>query len=584
MNASDPYLQKQMKRKKMLKKRWTMLGLGVIILLVTVVLLAVGLSRKKTKTADSNPQADSETIRSVCNSTNYPDTCVATLSAYDGAGNASAKDLVGIAMNIALQGVNTSLQLVETFLKLEQNVTINAALQDCLDNLANAIDQINISLSHFSSFSLTTLLETLTEIQTSMSSALTFQTTCNEDGFAGITGDSSDEIGRDGEYVKQLLSNALALSNILSSLENELSQWKHAIPSRRLLSVPHDEPIPLSDVAASFPEWVSHGSRKLLQANISILPNVTVAHDGSGQFVRIQDAVNAAPNKSSSYYVIKIKAGIYNESVTIPKTVTNLMLVGDGAEKTIITGSKNVGQPGITTFNSATVVVEGNGFLARNLTIQNTAGAAMHQAVALRVSADQVVLYGCSLAGYQDTLYTHTLRQFYKECTISGTVDFIFGNSAAIFQDCTLVARVPLAGQQNTFTAQGRLDKFQNTGLSFHRCNVGGTPDLQRAIMNYTTFLGRPWKIYSRTAFMLSSLSSVVDPTGWLEWNGAPVVPGTLFYGEYNNIGAGAATSKRVNWSTVMNENQAEKFTVSSLIQGNNWIPTTQISFIGALS
>lgn len=102
--------------------------------------------------------------------------------------------------------------------------------------------------------------------------------------------------------------------------------------------------------------------------------------------------------------------------------------------------------------------VSGEGFVARGLTFENAAGPEQHQAVALRVESDRSAFYSCSILGHQDSLYTHSLRQFYKDCTIAGTVDFIFGNSAAVFQTCSIVVRVrkivPGGSSTSTLTAQ----------------------------------------------------------------------------------------------------------------------------------
>lgn len=116
----------------------------------------------------------------------------------------------------------------------------------------------------------------------------------------------------------------------------------------------------------------------------------------------------------------------------------------------------------IRTFDAA---VSGDRFIAVDVTFRNTAGPEKHQAVALRSNADLSTFYRCSFEGYQDTLYVHSLRQFYRECEIYGTVDFIFGNAAAVFQSCNLYARKPMAAQKNAFTAQGRTDPNQNTGI-----------------------------------------------------------------------------------------------------------------------
>lgn len=124
-------------------------------------------------------------------------------------------------------------------------------------------------------------------------------------------------------------------------------------------------------------------------------------------------------------------------------------------------------------------VVYGERFVAMGITFQNTAGPEKHQAVAVRNNADISTFYRCSFEGYQDTLYAHSLRQFYRECDIYGTVDFIFGNAAAIFQKCNLYARRPMPNQKVAVTAQGRTDPNQNTGISIHNCTVAAAPDFQ---------------------------------------------------------------------------------------------------------
>lgn len=228
----------------------------------------------------------------------------------------------------------------------------------------------------------------------------------------------------------------------------------------------------------------------------------------------------------------------------------------------------------------------GTGFIAKDITFQNTAGPSKHQAVALRIGADHGVIYHCQIIGYQDTLYVHSQRQFYRECDIYGTVDFIFGNAAVVIQKCNIYARKPMPNQKNTITAQNRKDPNQNTGISIHASNILATSDLEASKGSIPTFLGRPWKMYSRTVYMLCYMGDHINPRGWLEWSGSFALS-TLYYGEYMNTGPGAGLAQRVKWPgyrVIKLETEANKFTVSQFIYGSAWLPSTGVAFLAGLS
>ncbi|KAL5728192.1 pectinesterase [Ranunculus cassubicifolius] len=329
-----------------------------------------------------------------------------------------------------------------------------------------------------------------------------------------------------------------------------------------------------------FPDWVNPGDRKLLQA-AAPKANLVVAKDGSGNFRTVKQAFDAAAKrKGTGRFVIYVKAGVYSENVVAGSKVKNVMLVGDGIGKTILTGSKSVGG-GSTTFASATFSITGGGFIARGVTFRNTAGAANHQAVAMRSGSDLSVFYRCSFEGYQDTLYAHSQRQFYKECNVYGTVDFIFGNSAVVLQNCNIYCRKPIKGQQCTITAQGRMDKNQNTGISIHNSQLLATSDLGAT----PSYLGRPWKQYSRTVYMQTFMGRHINPAGWLPWNGNFALS-TLYYGEYRNTGPGSSTARRVKWGgyrVITNPAEASRFTVGSFLAGRSWLPGTGVPFTSGL-
>ncbi|CAI0427898.1 unnamed protein product [Linum tenue] len=303
---------------------------------------------------------------------------------------------------------------------------------------------------------------------------------------------------------------------------------------------------------------------------------LTVAVDGSGNFTSIGEAIEFAPDNSEYRTIVVVRAGVYAENVEIPRNKPNIVLIGDGADVTIVTGNRSVAD-GWTTFRSATLAVSGDGFLARDITIQNTAGPEKHQAVALRMNADLVAMYRCAISGYQDTLYAHSFRQFYRECDISGTVDFIFGNAAAVFQACDIITRRPLPGQFTVVTAQSRDSPDQDTGISIHNCSIIPADDML-AIRSY---LGRPWRAYSRTVVMESWIDGFVDPAGWTQWSAAEDDRKTLYYAEFDNYGPGSGTDSRVAWPGfhVMDYDEAYNFTVSYFITGDEWLASTSFPY-----
>ncbi|KAL3740672.1 hypothetical protein ACJRO7_021878 [Eucalyptus globulus] len=433
-----------------------------------------------------------------------------------------------------------------------------AALADCVELMEMSVDRLEDSTRSLQE------QKSSADVHTWLSSSLTNYITCL-DGFEGSSSAKSS--------IKPILSDLI--SRARTSLAMFVST---SSPEGR-------RPDVLESLIGDFPSWVTRKDHRLLQSLVNAVnADVVVAKDGTGKFKTVKEAIAAAPSKVQTRYVIYVKKGTYKENVEVAKTKTNIMLVGDGMDSTVITGSLNV-IDGATTFNSATVAVNGDGFIAQDIWFQNTAGPQKHQAVALRVSADKSVINRCRIDAYQDTLYTHTSRQFYRDSYITGTVDFIFGNAGVVFQNCNLVARKPMSGQSNMVTAQGRTDPNQNTGISIQSCNMTASSDLVPVKGSIKSYLGRPWKEYSRTVVMQSNIGDHIDPTGWSVWSGDFALK-TLYYGEYMNKGPGAGTSKRVNWPgyhVITSATEANKFTVAELIQGGTWLKSSGVSYTEGL-
>lgn len=216
--------------------------------------------------------------------------------------------------------------------------------------------------------------------------------------------------------------------------------------------------------------------------------------------------------------------------------------------------------------------------MAQSLGFRNTAGPEKQQAVALRVHSDRSIFVNCRMEGYKGTLYALAHRQFYRSCYITGTVDFIFGDAAAVFQNCMIYMRKPLESQQNVMTAQGRADKRETTGTVLQNCKILADDKLAPEKAKFKSFLGRPWKEYSRTVIMESEIGDHIQAEGWKEWIGDKGLD-TLYYAEFNNKGPGSNTKDRVKWGgyKILKRDEALKFTVGPFLQGEDWLKAADV-------
>nr|GEW45676.1 pectinesterase/pectinesterase inhibitor PPE8B-like [Tanacetum cinerariifolium] len=467
-----------------------------------------------------------------------------------------------------IQTVRDVIGIVSQFSGGIGDFRLSNAVSDCLDLLDFSADQLTWTISVPSTGGKYNRTGNKgADMRTWVGGALGNQETCM-DGFEGTN----------NVLVKNLVAGSL---NQVTSLVRDI-----------LAMIVADNYLPSANDAP--PGWLKPKDRKLIQSN-NIEADAVVAADGSGNFTKIMDAVAQVPDYNTRRFVIYVKKGVYNEYVEIGKKKTNVMMVGDGMDLTIISGNHNF-VDGWTTYRSATFAVKGTGFIARDIRFENTAGPEKHQAVAFRSDSDLSVVFRCAIIGYQDTLYAHSMRQFYRDCLIKGTVDFIFGDGVVVFQNCQILARKGLATQKNTITAQGRKEPTQPSGFSIQFSNISVDPaDLQTNINTSTgnstnniaplTYLGRPWKLYSRTIIMQSQISGLIQPQGWLEWNGEFALD-TLYYGEYMNYGQGAGLGSRVTWPGlhVFNDStQANNFTVAQFLLGNSWLPSTGVKYTAGL-
>lgn len=268
-------------------------------------------------------------------------------------------------------------------------------------------------------------------------------------------------------------------------------------------------------------------------------------------------------------------------NVIIDKKKPNIFMYGDGIARTIVTGRKNFGKMNIGTMHTATFANEAPGFIARSMTFRNEAGPEGHQAVAFRGMGDKMALFDCSFEASQDTLYYQNFRQFYRNCRIYGTIDFIFGKGDALIQDSEIVVRKPMPTQFNTVTADGREIKRGSNGLVIQNCRIVPDNYLYDVRFQIPTWLGRPWTKEALTVVMQSELADFIRPEGWKLWDGASNHKTCEMF-EYANRGPGARTDRRnkdfLKWR-VISPAEAAKYTAGQFLDGAQWLPQTGVPY-----
>ena len=288
---------------------------------------------------------------------------------------------------------------------------------------------------------------------------------------------------------------------------------------------------------------------------------IVVAQDSSGDFVKIQDAVDAAKAFPDKRITIFVKNGVYHEKVRIPEWNNLLSLIGEDAEQTIIIWEDyfdKIDRGRNSTFFTWTLLVEADDFYAENLTVINAAGE-VGQAVALHVEGNRCVFKNCRFLGNQDTVYLtgENGHHYFSGCKITGTTDFIFGSSTVFFSQCEIVSKA------NSYITAASTSKNKSFGFVFSECKLTADENVE------LVYLGRPWRMYAKTVFLNCELGKHIATEGWHDWN-KPEAQITSFYAEFKNTGVGAITCSRVKWSHQLSDEEAKNYTPENVL--GEWV------------
>jgi pectinesterase len=311
--------------------------------------------------------------------------------------------------------------------------------------------------------------------------------------------------------------------------------------------------------------------------------HVTVAEDGSGSFTTVQAAIDAVAAGGT----VSVKPGTYREVITVPAGKTGITLRGTTGKASDVvvdydnaSGTKKPDGSTYGTTGSATATIAANGFTATALTFRNSFDRAAHpeitatQAVAVKATGDRMVFDNVTFLGHQDTLYADTAaagtvgRQYYRGCSISGDVDFLFGRATAVFDRVTITA-LDRGSNPNGYLTAASTRRATPYGFLIVGSRVVSTA------ANASVHLGRPWHpggdvdAVAQVVVRDTVLPAAIKPAPWTDMSGFSWRDARFF--EYHNSGPGAGTgADRPQLSTA----QAATFTAQRyLAGGDGWNP-----------
>jgi pectinesterase inhibitor-like protein len=288
-------------------------------------------------------------VTAFCQSTPYPSACETALSSpASGGSTSSTRDPFAASVQFAMSRAASARTLARNLSssRRHRGAPPSSGMEDCAELLDISLDQLGDALAAATGDA--------DGVTTWLSAALTNQGTC-ADSLAA----ESDSAGREAVRARvsaltQFIGTALALH--VNKLKSDGSGGADSPP-------PSEAPTATPPMT-TFPSWVSQHDRKLLHSPAdSVMTDAVVALDGSGTHRSINEAIAAVTTAakggrggggSGGRKVIHVKAGRYEESVTISSKQKNVVLMGDGKGKTIIVGHKSAAD-GYTTYATATV-------------------------------------------------------------------------------------------------------------------------------------------------------------------------------------------------------------------------------------
>ena len=295
------------------------------------------------------------------------------------------------------------------------------------------------------------------------------------------------------------------------------------------------------------------------------IQSIIVAKDGSGKYTKVKAALDAIPSGNTKPINIFIKKGVYKERLVLDTRKDFVSMTGESATNTILTydnHARKVLPDGdtVNTWNSASFFIYADNFTAKNLTFQNNAGFDSGQAVAVFAFGNRLAFSLCSFKGFQDVLFCsgNGVKQYYQDCYIEGTTDFIFGAATAVFKNCHIHSK------KNSHVTAASTNSVIPYGFVFLDCKLTADSNINKVS------LGRPWSPTASVTYINCEMGKHIIPEGWNNWKN-PANEATARYAEFKSTGYGANPEARVKWSRQLTDEEAKKYTVENIL--GKWKP-----------
>lgn len=287
---------------------------------------------------------------------------------------------------------------------------------------------------------------------------------------------------------------------------------------------------------------------------------IIVAKDGSGNYTTVQAALDAVQPGNTKPVSIFIKKGLYKEVIIVDARKNFITLTGEDKDNTILSfdnhaGTKLPNGDTLNTWTCASFFIYGNDFHAEDLTFENNAGFTAGQAVAVRTEGNRVSFKNCRIVGFQDVLFLSGsgVKQYFEDCYIEGTTDFIFGAATAVFKNCNIHSK------KNSHVTAASTNSIIPFGFVFFDCKLTADSNVNKVS------LGRPWSPTASVTYINCWMGKHIIAEGWSNWKN-PANEATARYAEYKSTGPGANPSARVLWSKQLTDEEVKRFSLKNIL------------------